>query len=139
MAVVQELSPHSYTYTIVRPEHGLLLYEHCKEDDYYVFKPIRRISLEIDVVNVSSDGKRVQLGISSRSVRPFDFSHEAEKSVETVKTVSSTLTLRELLDQCITFTRQHFTESEVTRSKEEWKLLTHRLCEHKNNTVGSYV
>ena len=61
--------------TIVRPEHGFLLYQHCKVNDYYVFKPIRRISLEIDVVRVSS----LRLGISSRSVRPFDFSHEAEK------------------------------------------------------------
>ena len=124
---------------IVRPENGFLLYQHCRVNDYYLFKPIRRINLEIEVVKVSRDGKCAKLSIGARSVRPFNFSHEAEKYVETDRDVSSTLTLRDLLDQCIAFARQHFTESEVMRSKEEWKIGDDLLSVNKNNHVRDYM
>ena len=102
-------------------------------------KPVRRISLEVEVMKVSRDGKCANLSMVARSVRPFNFSHEAEKFVETNRDVSSALTLRDLLDQCIAFARQHFTESEVMRSKDEWKIGDDHLSVNKNNHVRDYL
>ena len=105
-------------------------------DDFLVCKPVRYVSLRAELHARTEGGCRVNITLQAE---PAFAECEPHTAFHSVLNLTNSTKLCDVLDENIVRARRHYTENEITRSKDFWQFGAANLVLQKGTRVEQWI